>query len=343
MILRRSSKRTFTALLISASTASSLFVALPTAQGAQSLAAVQAQVTSLQIQASAIAESAQQSQVELIALTRSLNSVQAQDSVQRTNLSAVRKQIGILATEQYKNGALGQGITLMFSSNPTQYLNSAQSLNVVETQNAIKMRKLAAADIALKSTVLTLNQKVALVAAARARYQAQEVAAQAKLKQAQKLMAGLTKSERKRLAVLQASQDSAFQKRSLALAKGKIGASGAEAIALKFALRQLGSLYMFGAAGMEYWDCSGLTLRAFGAAGISLPHSAAAQRGYGRSIPLSQIRPGDLVFFGQPIGHVGIYFGGGKMIDAPHSGARVRIEPFGAWFGSDRFVAARRF
>ena len=342
MTFRRSSKRTFAAILISASVTSPLFVALPAAQAAQSLAAVQAQVTSLQIQASAIAESAQQSQVELIALTRSLNSVQAQDSVQTTNLSALRKQIGILAAEQYKNGALGQGMTLMFSSDPTQYLNSAQSLRVVETQNAIKMRKLAAADIALKSTVLTLNQKVALVAAAKARYLGQEVAAQAKLKQAQKLLAGLTKSQRKKLAALQASQDSAFQKRSLALAKGKIGATGAGAIALKFALQQLGSLYRFGAAGRVYWDCSGLTLRAFGAAGISLPHSAAAQTGYGRSISFNQIRPGDLVFFGQPIGHVGIYFGGGKMIDAPHSGARVRIEPFGAWFGSDRFVGARR-
>ena len=343
MTFRRSSKRTITALLITFSIASSTFVALPAAQAAQSLAAVQAQVTALQIQASAIAESAQQSQVDLIALTRSLNSVQAKDNVQTTNLSALHKQIGILATEQYKNGGLGQGMTLMFSSDPTQYLNSAQSLSVVETQNAIKMRKLAAADIALKSTALTLNQKVALVAAAKARYQAQEVAAQAKLKQAQKLLSGLTKAQRQRLAALQALQDSAYQKRSLSLAKGKIGATGAAAIALKYALRQLGSRYMFGGAGLVYWDCSGLTMRALQQAGISVPHSAAAQTSYGRSVPLNQIRPGDLVFFGQPIAHVGIYFGGGKMVDAPHSGARVRIEPFGAWFGGEKFVAARRF
>ncbi len=343
MNFRRSSRRSITVLLIIAATSGSLLLALPAAQAAQSIASVQAQVTALQIQASAIAESAQQSQVDLIALTRSLNSVQAKDSVQTTSLSALHKQIGILATEQYKNGALGQGMTLMFSSNPTQYLNSAQSLSVVETQNAIKMRKLAAADIALKSTALTLNQKVALVAAAKARYQAQEVAAQAKLKQAEKLLAGLTKSQRARLAALQAAQDYTFQKRSLALAKGKIGATGAAAIALRYALRQIGSRYMFGGAGLVYWDCSGLTMRSLQQAGISVPHSAAAQTSYGRSIPLSQIRPGDLVFFGQPISHVGIYFGGGKMVDAPHSGARVRIETFGAWFGGEKFVAARRF
>ena len=100
---------------------------------------------------------------------------------------------------------------------------------------------------------------------------------------------------------------------------------------------------MFGGAGLVYWDCSGLTMRALQQAGISLPHSAAAQTSYGKRIPLNQIRPGDLVFFGQPISHVGIYFGNGLMVDAPHSGARVRIEKFGAWFGNERYVAARRF
>jgi cell wall-associated NlpC family hydrolase len=169
------------------------------------------------------------------------------------------------------------------------------------------------------------------------------VSAQAKLSQAQKLLRGLTKSQRARLKALQASQDNSYQKKSLVLAKGKIGAKGAAAIALRYALRQLGSPYLFGASGIQYWDCSGLTMRALQQAGISLPHSAAAQTSYGKSIPFSQVRPGDLVFFGQPISHVGIYFGGGKMIDAPHSGARVRIEDFGFWFGNIRFVAARRF
>ncbi len=329
--------------LATSSVAALLISISPAAQATQSIAAVQAQVTSLQIQASAIAESAQQSQVDLINLTRSLNSVQAKDSVQTASLTALKRSIGALAAEQYKNGFLGQGMTLMFSSDPTQYLNSAQSLSVVETQNAIRMRKFAAADIALKSTALTLNQKVALVAAAKARYQAQEVAAQAKLAQAQKLLAGLTKAERARLAALQASSDNAYQKKSLALARGKIAATGAEAIALRYALKQLGSRYMFGGAGLVYWDCSGLTMRALQQAGISVPHSAAAQTSYGKWIPLNAIRPGDLVFFGQPISHVGIYFGNGQMVDAPHTGARVRIESFGAWFGGEKFVAARRF
>ena len=200
MFLRAALKRPTAWALASTSVAAILISLSPTADAAQSIAAVQAQVTSLQIQASAIAEAAQQSQVNLIALNRSLNSIQAKDSVQTAILAALKRSIGALAAEQYKNGSLGQGMTLMFSSDPTQYLNSAQSLSVVETQNAIRMRKFAAADIALKSTALTLKQKVALIAAAKAKYKAQEVAAQAKLAQAQKLLAGLSKAERARLA-----------------------------------------------------------------------------------------------------------------------------------------------
>ncbi len=343
MSFRAARKRQIAGALAASSVAALLLATSPSAEASPSVAAVQAQVTALQIQASAIAEAAQQSQVDLIALTRSLNSIQAQDSVQTQSLTNLKKSIGILAAEQYKNGFLGQGMTLMFSSDPTQYLNSAQSLSVVESQNAVRMRKFAAADIALKSTALTLNQKVALVAAAKAKYQAQEVAAQAKLKQAQKLLAGLTKAERARLAALQAKAEKSYQANSLKLAKGKIAATGAAAVALRYALKQLGSRYMFGGSGMVYWDCSGLTMRALQQAGISLPHSAAAQTSYGKRVPLNQLRPGDLVFFGQPISHVGIYFGNGQMVDAPHAGARVRIESFGAWFGGERFVAARRF
>ncbi|HEY0869512.1 MAG TPA: NlpC/P60 family protein, partial [Acidothermaceae bacterium] len=68
------------------------------------------------------------------------------------------------------------------------------------------------------------------------------------------------------------------------------------------------------------------TMRAFAAAGISLPHSAAGQQHAGRRVPLSQLQPGDLVFWGSPAYHVGIYVGGGRIIDAPHTGTDVQIQ-----------------
>lgn len=309
---------------------------------AQSIQAVQAQVTSLQIQASAIAESAQQSEVELQNLERSLSSVQSKDSAQSKSIQALKASVGAIAAQEYKNGELSQSMALLFSSDPTLYMNSAESLQIVESRYANELRQYATADQQLKATALTLGDQVALVAKAKAKYVAEEAAAQAKLQQAEKLLNSLNKAERARLAALQASEDSQFQASSLALAKEGRGVTGAEGVALRYALKQLGSRYMFGAAGLVYWDCSGLTMRAFGSAGIALPHSAAAQAGYGKHIALNQVKPGDLVFFGQPITHVGIYFGNGKMLDAPHSGARVRIEDFSSWFGGEKYVAARR-
>ena len=309
---------------------------------AQSIQAVQAQVTSLQIQASAIAESAQQSEVELQNLERSLSSVQSKDSAQSKSIQALKASVGAIAAQEYKTGELSQSMALLFSSDPTLYMNSAESLQIVESRYANELRQYATADQQLKATALTLGDQVALVAKAKAKYVAEEAAAQAKLQQAEKLLNSLNKAERARLAALQASEDSQFQASSLALAKEGSGVTGAEGVALRYALKQLGSRYMFGAAGLVYWDCSGLTMRAFGSAGIALPHSAAAQAGYGKHIALNQVKPGDLVFFGQPITHVGIYFGNGKMLDAPHSGARVRIEDFSSWFGGEKYVAARR-
>lgn len=100
-------------------------------------------------------------------------------------------------------------------------------------------------------------------------------------------------------------------------------AAGAEA-AIAEARRQLGKPYRWGAAGPDSFDCSGLTLWAWRAGGKSLPHSSRAQFAATSRVPLSQIQPGDLVFYGSPIHHMGIYVGGGTMVEASQTGTPVR-------------------
>lgn len=92
------------------------------------------------------------------------------------------------------------------------------------------------------------------------------------------------------------------------------------------AKRQLGKPYHYGGSGPDSFDCSGLTAWAWRAGGRSLPHSAAGQYSATMHIPISQLQPGDLVFYGSPPHHVGIYVGGGQMINALHSGTVVRYE-----------------
>lgn len=322
---------------------SALLPILTPAQAAQSLADVRAQVTRLQIEASAAAEAGQQAQVELGRLSRKLSAVQQQDSQQSTSMAGLKKSLGQIARQQYQTNGISEGMTLLFSSDPSLYLQTAGTLNVITAKKTLQLTRYTTAEQRLHATSLTLNDQVAQVAAAKAKYAKQEALAQTKLSQAETLLAKLTKDQRDALAKLQAQQDAADQQSSLALASQSLKISGRSGIAIRYALRQLGDRYRFGAAGIVYWDCSGLTMQAYKAAGVSLPHSAAAQAGYGKYVPLNKIQPGDLVFFGRPISHVGIYYGQGKMLDAPHSGARVRIESFSSWFGREKFVAARRF
>ena len=89
----------------------------------------------------------------------------------------------------------------------------------------------------------------------------------------------------------------------------------------------MGDWYAFGAAGPTTFDCSGLVVWAYAQVGISLPHFSGAQYADTTHISMSQLEPGDLVFFGDPSQHVAIYVGGGMIVEAPHSGAQVHIVP----------------
>jgi peptidoglycan DL-endopeptidase CwlO len=101
--------------------------------------------------------------------------------------------------------------------------------------------------------------------------------------------------------------------------------SGVGAKAVWYAEKQLGKPYVWAADGPNSFDCSGLTMWAYKQVGISLPHYSREQINCGKRVSKSNLQPGDLVFFGSPIHHVGMYVGGGDFIEAPYSGCDVRI------------------
>ena len=96
-------------------------------------------------------------------------------------------------------------------------------------------------------------------------------------------------------------------------------------IAVNFALAQVGKPYVYDAGGPGSYDCSGLTMAAWAAAGVKLPHNAEAQYSYGTHIAEADLQPGDLLFMYHPIGHVTIYIGNGLMVSAPQPGENVKI------------------
>lgn len=162
--------------------------------------------------------------------------------------------------------------------------------------------------------------------------QAEKSLGQAKLQAAEEKRAAAAAA---RAAAAAASKPSSSTPRGGGGSGGSSGSSGAvtypapsgrAGIAVSAAMSQLGVPYRFAAAepGVAF-DCSGLTAWAWGQAGVSLPHQSRRQYGVVAHVPKDQARPGDLIFYYSPIGHVGLYLGNGQMVHAPQAGSTVSV------------------
>jgi peptidoglycan DL-endopeptidase CwlO len=214
----------------------------------------------------------------------------------------------------------------------SQQLDIVRALNDAAAADYAQVKAAAASEAALLSSLQAAQRAALLRAAALARQQA---IAQAK---------ALALAQAQAAAAAQAAADAAAAARRKAIkgtkpahhppathhspnppATGGGGSSSIGARVVAYALAQVGDAYVWGAAGPNAFDCSGLTMRAYQQVGISLPHSSAAQAHDGRAISVADLRPGDLVFYYWPIHHVGIYIGGGMIVNAENPGVGVTI------------------
>lgn len=122
--------------------------------------------------------------------------------------------------------------------------------------------------------------------------------------------------------------------------------AGAGAVIVRVAASLIGTRYEFGGADEAGFDCSGLVLYVYERVGLVIPRTAAAQQRAALPVPLTQLQPGDLVFFsndGQLVDHVGIYTGFGRFIHAPHAGVAVSYAELASGYYARHLVGAGRF
>ena len=330
-------KRVLASLLIA------VFMAQPIqAQAAPSVASVQREIDRLRTLAAEKYEAANEATLKIKALQKETGALQQREEIIQKELSVVSKVLAKIAISEYQGSGFGKSFELLFSSDPTQYLSDASVLDGVSKGYSKQLREYAATKQRVQATQLVLIDRTSLLLAEKKRLNQQVAEAKTALLKAEKLLKSLAKADRERLLREEAARENKILSDSKRYAASYKGDNTRGSIALKFAIQQIGDIYVWAAAGPTRWDCSGLTLRAFQKAGVSLPHHSGSQFKYGKQVAYSNLKPGDLLFFGKPISHVSIYMGGGKMVQAPRPGKRVEVVPLTKMFGRKPFVGARR-
>jgi cell wall-associated NlpC family hydrolase len=330
-------KRVLASLLITVFMAQSI-----QAQAAPSVASVQRDIDRLRTLAAEKYEAANEATLKIKALQKETGTLQQREEIIQKELSVVSKVLAKIAISEYQGSGFGKSFELLFSSDPTQYLSDASVLDGVSKGYSKQLREYAATKQRVQATQLVLGDRTALLLAEQKRLNQQVAEAKTALLKAEKLLKSLAKADRERLLREEAARENKILSDSKRYAASYKGDNTRGSIALKFALQQIGDIYVWAAAGPTRWDCSGLTLRAFQKAGVSLPHHSGSQFKYGKQVAYSSLKPGDLLFFGKPISHVSIYMGGGKMVQAPRAGKKVEVVNLTKMFGKKPFVGAKR-
>ncbi len=300
-----------------------------------SLAQVQARVDALQAKVDDAVEAYANAKIELATARRRAAVAQARVKSAQAQLDAIKAQMSAIAAAAYRSGGTDQFVQLVSTSTPQTFLDRAASLDRIAAGQSSQMAAAATARHRLASVQAEATQEKAAADAVAKTMAKQKSTIENALADEQRLYSSLKADQlrklraQQRLAAARAqAQARASRSRSFDVPTYNGPASGRAAVAVQAAYAQIGKPYSWGASGPGSFDCSGLTMWAWGKAGVSLPHSSQAQYGSGPHVSRSDLQPGDLVFYGSPIHHVGIYVGNGNMIEAPHSGAYVRVASY---------------
>lgn len=283
------------------------------AQAEPNIDDVKARVDTLYHQAEQASERYNNAKIELQELRHDMASLKADQARQDDRLGAVQKQVKDSIVRQYEGESLSAVGQVVVSNDPKSFLSQLSTMSAFNDMQSQLFSdystQLKALDIRREAT----EKRAAEVAATQKKLAAEKATIDKKFSEAKAL-----------LGRLEAQQREALTSRST-VRTPPVAASGNAAAAVQFAMAQVGDAYVYGAAGPDAWDCSGLTMMAWAQAGVALPHSSSAQYNSGPHIAESDLQPGDLVFYYSPISHVGMYIGNGMIVNAENPSAGVKV------------------
>ncbi|CAB4952480.1 unannotated protein [freshwater metagenome] len=292
------------------------FVPATPAQAEPDIEDVKVRVDRLYQEAEAAQERLHDARLDLTDLRRDLSGLRADQERQDERLEAVRDQVSDAVVRQLEGEGISTVGQIVVSEDPGSFLDT---LSTMSSFNDLQSSLLSDYDTELEALAIrqeATDARADEIAELTEQLTTEKETVDEKLAEAKELLADLEAEERERVL---------SSRGSTARVPASVPASGRAAAAVQYAMAQVGDAYVYGAMGENAFDCSGLTMRAWAQAGVSLPHSSSAQFSSGPRIAASDLQPGDLVFYYTPISHVGMYIGNGMIVDAANPGTGVRV------------------
>jgi cell wall-associated NlpC family hydrolase len=288
-----------------------------TAQAKPTIQDVQQRVDRLYHAAEQASERYNAIHVRLKAMDGDVTALRADQSRQQKQTEKARRLVADEIVRQYEGDSLSAVGQAVVSSDPNAFVSQLTTMSAFNSMQAGQYSSYLTQAKALTIRQNATSRQLATVTALEQQAAQDKATTDKNLAAAKTLLGNLQADARQRL--VDASRGTPR------IPAGGFPASGRAAIAVHFAMAQIGKAYVYGAAGPSAYDCSGLMMRARGAAGVYLPHTSSAQYGSGTHISASQLQPGDLVFYYSPISHVGMYIGHGMIVNAENPSAGIKV------------------
>jgi cell wall-associated NlpC family hydrolase len=303
------------------------------AQPQPTLGQVQAKLKKLTYKENWLIQRYDQASQNLTSARQRLTVVNTEVNKDAAAAKAMQDQIAQIASNVYENGAMNSVAALLTSGNPQTLLSQSAFLTHLSTNQSQQLQQVITTERQLAGAHQMAKHTEQAVSALKKQLGSQRASLNKLITQQKALLASLTPvQQQQQLGGAPTSGGGGY--------KGPTGTQAGQAVA--FAYNQLGCPYVFGGTGPcgSGFDCSGLTMSAWASAGVSVPRTSYGQATL-PAVSLSNLQPGDILEFAGD-SHVGIYVGGGMLIDAPQPGMNVeKVSLSSSWYAANLDAAVR--